>query len=178
MLKVSFSFRKGHGIAQCAGRGGIVDDFVRCDAHEIRAVKLEVLLRSYRNIAQILQCLYRERIDLVRSKHFFIEWRMARQILERLTKSPFLILLDLRLGQKLYFRMLFQCSVVFPSISFTISTPSSLPTQTSKLEKFPAKSNSMKKDCYNVITLYLGTSAFIITQPIRYEVAQTQKMMK
>lgn len=36
----------------------------------------------------------------------------------------------------------------------------------------------MKKDCYNVITLYLGTSAFIITQPMRYEVAQTQKMMK
>lgn len=36
----------------------------------------------------------------------------------------------------------------------------------------------MKKDCYNVITLYLGTSAFIITQAMRYEVAQTQKMMK
>ena len=113
MLKISFSFRKGHGIAQCAGRGGIVDDFVRCNTHEILAVKLQVLLRCYRNIAQILQCLYRERIDLVRSKHFFIEWRMARQILERLTKSPFLILLDLRLGQELYFRMLFQCSVVF-----------------------------------------------------------------
>ena len=31
---------------------------------------------------------------------------------------------------------------------------------------------------YNVITLYLGTSVFIITQPMRYEVAQTQKMMK
>lgn len=36
----------------------------------------------------------------------------------------------------------------------------------------------MKKDYYNVITLYLGTSAFIIAQPIRYEVAQTQKMIK
>ena len=73
---------------------------------------------------------------------------MARQVLERLTKSPFLILLDLRLGQKLYFRMLFQCSVVFPSISFTIPLPSSLPTQTSKLENFPAKSNSKAKHLY------------------------------
>ena len=135
MLKISFSFRKGHRVTQCARRGGIVDDFVRCDAHEIRTVKLEVLLRSYRNIAQILQCLYRERIDLVRSKHSFIEWRMARQILERLTKSPFLILLDLRLGQKLYFRMLFQCSVVFPSISFTISTPLISPDTNSKIRK-------------------------------------------
>lgn len=71
---------------------------------------------------------------------------MARQILERLTKSPFLILLDIRLGQELYFRMLFQCSVVFPSISFTISTPLISPDTNFKIRKISGEIKQYSDD--------------------------------
>ena len=71
---------------------------------------------------------------------------MARQILERLTKSPFLILLDLRLWQELYFRMLFQCSVVFPSISFTISNPLISPDTNFKIRKISGEIKQYSDD--------------------------------
>lgn len=74
-LQVLIGHGEGHRLAQCSGRGNIVDDLVFRDADEIFIVALQVVLGRNWNFGKAFQCFNFGDVDTVFKEMLLVEFR-------------------------------------------------------------------------------------------------------